>query len=376
MNASRLLEIVERMRATEAHGGLQNLLVNSVMSSLQNLVSSPNSPQWQTSLRDGLTQLSDAQTAATKSLGPEDRKAFAELRGAEFLLNDLAEMVDGVVQANAATLQVAANELAPFIQRRADFLTGLDALSRHLRELGLEEPPLEAGEAELGIRLPRTVFSNSLDGLQQELKTINRIIRAVSEAVSGSPDTAEVRRISTSDPLFTLGLPLATILAIGKLVTWGLGVWKQVEDIRLVRAQTRKLDIENSAALAEMYEKAIEKKVNGLVEAKVREMLGVRYEEAGRAQEQRTDLTQVLGILLDQLQKGITIEVRLGPPPPEQADGEREDEQGRVRKANYAELAEVRQKLLFPTFSDEPLKFLAKPANDDAAQGTSEDTGD
>lgn len=376
MNASRLLEIVERMRAVEASGGIQNLLANSVMSSLQNLVGSPNSPQWQTSLRDGLTQLANAQMSAVSDLGPEDRKAFEELHAKEFLLNDLAEMVDSIVQANAATLQAAVNELAPFVQRRANFLAGLDALATHLRELGLEEPPLAAGEAELGIRVPRVAFSNSLDGLQQELRTLNRIIRAVSEAVSGSPDTAEIRRISTSDPLFILGLPLATILAVGKLVKWGLEVWKQVEDIRLVRAQSRKLDIEESAAMADIYERAIEKKVNGLVESKVRELLGPRYEEAGRPQEQRTDLTHVLGILLDQLQKGITIEVRLGPQPSPPADDGSDDDQAKLQRSNYAELTKVRQQLLFPEFSDEPLKFLGKPANDDANDGAGEDIRD
>jgi len=364
MNASRLLQVVELMRAVEAQGGLQNLLAGSVASSLQNLVGNPSAAQWQTALRDGLNQLASSQNVALTRLGPEDRKAIKELNGQEFFLDDLSDVVDRLVQANAATLQVAVNELMPFVQRRGEFLAGLEALARHLREMGLEEPPLGPGEAELGVRIPRPVFSNSLEGLQAELRALNRIVRALSEVATGSPDVAEVRRISTSDPLFVLGLPLATILLFGRLVNWSLGVWKQVEEIRLVRAQVRKLDIESSARMADEMEKDIEAKVREQVEAKVKELLGDRFEQTGRPQEQRTDLIQVLNLLLDRIQKGVTIEVRLGPPPPEPSEGS-DNPAARVRAEDYAALAQVRRQLVFPTFSEEPLVFLSKPANDD-----------
>lgn len=369
MNASRLLQVIEIMRAVEAQGGLQNILANGVAANLQNLVSNPSAPQLQISLRDALNQLAEAQKAALARLGPESRAAIEELRAREYLLDDLADMVDRLVQANAATLQVALNELMPFIQRRAQFIVGLDALAGYLREMGLEEPALAPGEAELGVRIPRIVFSNSLEGLQAELKALNRIVRALSEVATGSPDIAEVRRISTSDPLFVLGLPLATILLFGKLVTWGLGVWKEVEHIRLVRAQVRKLGIESSEKLAETMEKDIASKVNQQLEAKVKELLGSRYEDSGRPQEQRTDLTQVLGLLLDRIQRGVTIEVRLGPPPPARTEGE-DESTGRVLAENYAALTAVRRQLVFPKFSEDPLLFLSKPANDDAGPDT------
>ncbi|WP_368418449.1 hypothetical protein [Rhodovarius sp.] len=153
-------------------------------------------------------------------------------------------------------------------------------------------------------------------------------------------------------------------------VTWALDTWKKVEEIRKVRADVRKLELENAATIADQLEKEIEDKVKLLVDAEVKMILGKRFEEEGRAQEQRVDLTQVLGLVLDQVQKGVTIQVRLGPPPP--ADGPDVAPAVKTRSRQFAELAQVRQKLSFPRFSEEPLTFLSRPANDDKGSGGTE----
>jgi hypothetical protein len=73
------------------------------------------------------------------------------------------------------------------------------------------------------------------------LDVVKNIIRAFSEAATGSVEPIEVRQISTSDPLFFFGMAPKTIAMIGAAVTWALSTWKQAEEIRNIRAETEKI---------------------------------------------------------------------------------------------------------------------------------------
>ncbi len=192
------------MRRMEASSGIQGILQDPIANNLQQLAASPGTEQWQTALSESLTQLEAAQERALSGIGPEDREAIGELGGSRFFLDNKSEYIKQLIQNNAATLQVASNELQAKNQERASFINGLEAISTNMHAMGINIPPLGEGEAELGIKIPRTAFSNTLEGLQAELRLLNRIIRALSEVASGSPDVAEVRQISTSDPLFVL----------------------------------------------------------------------------------------------------------------------------------------------------------------------------
>ena len=110
---------------------------------------------------------------------------------------------------------------------------------------------------EIGITIPRKLFDNNLDGLIAELKEIRFILRAFSEVSTGSVEPVILRQISTTDPLFFLGMPAETIAAVGAAVTWVLSTWRQIEEIRNVRAETQNLQFANCSAVLLMFDAKI-----------------------------------------------------------------------------------------------------------------------
>ena len=77
---------------------------------------------------------------------------------------------------------------------------------------------MEPGEAEIGFRLPRQLFEDNLDGLIGELPEIRFIVRAFSEASTGSAEPIIVKQIPTTEPIFFFGMSVSTVVAVGKAV--------------------------------------------------------------------------------------------------------------------------------------------------------------
>lgn len=364
MNASRLLQVVEVMRASEARVNLQSILTSQVATNLQNLASNPQQAQYQEGLRTGIDALGKAQQRMLASFGPEDVKAIEELKGSSYFVEDLGSKVDVIIGTNQATLAVASRVVQEFVKERNDYLTDLQNISEILPAIGIDAQPLQPGEVELGVTMPRGLFSNTLDGLQSELKVLNRMVRSMSEAATGSVEQAVIVQISTTDPLFVLGLPMDVVVMIGGCVNWALATWKQVEEIRKVRADVRKLNLDASKAMVESLEDSMKRKVNNLIDDKVREILGDKAADAGRPQEQRNDLCQVLTILLDKVSQGMTFEIRLGPPPKPVEESTPEQEE---LASKFSQLQATRSKLVFPKTDGEPMSFLSNSQSQEPA---------
>ena len=99
---------------------------------------------------------------------------------------------------------------------RAASLSNLNATLAGLQHLGVAPKNLDPGEAEVTIVLPREIFSGQLGKMAKELSFLNRLLRHVSEAVTGTIEPIVVKEISSSEPTFALIGSIGLILAIGK----------------------------------------------------------------------------------------------------------------------------------------------------------------
>ncbi len=191
---------------------------------------------------------------------------------------------------------------------RAAYIESLREVSTGLIALGIKADTLEEGHAEVGFELPRDLFHNELDGLIEELKVVRRVIRAVAEAATGSVDPIEFKTISTSSPEFVFDLAPQTFAMLGGAVTWALNSWKQIEEIRRIRADIRKAGLDKFPQLAEILDAEIAAKVSEAVSEKVTKIIGTDG-MAGRKEEQRTDLTWALNALLQRVERGMVVRV-------------------------------------------------------------------
>lgn len=358
MNTSRLRETIDELLQEESKSGFQNLL-SELNNHLSTLASQPNQPQYQTSFAAGLQQLQAAYQRMQESFEPAQIKRFAEIEAYPFFVEDIPGDIARRVTENPATPAVVQQYVAELLSKRQQFLTTLTELRDRLVRLGITATTLEPGEAEIGFTIPRQLFEDNLEGLIGELRELRFIIRAFSEAVTGSVEPIVVKQISTTDPLFFFGVAAPTIIAIGKAVHWVLDTWKKVEDVREVRERTRKLEIEGDKAILGMFDASIKQTIDTAVEAKVREIAPPTDEKDGRARELDTHLRQALHSLFARIERGMTVEIRFLPPP---APGDSATSEAPAEGAAtfFVQLAEISPQLIFPPPATDPILALPR----------------
>jgi hypothetical protein len=351
MNVERLRELTDLLIDTESKFGIQNLL-QQVIVSLDQITSSPSDPTYQKQFADNFVTLRTAWQQMVETLSPAQAKLLAEIGAERYFLADIPSEIDQAARENNITPAVIREKVQQIRAQREQYLTTIRSLQTSFKELGIESYKLEAGSAEIGLLLPREIFHNELGGLSKELHTLNRIIRAFSEIAVGSAEPVEIHQISTSDPVFFLGLDPATIALLGTAVTWAIATWKSVEEIRKLRAETRKVKSFSSEEIEEIFDKKIEKEIAIAVDQKVDELIPVA-DGPGRSHEQRTDMRWALESILGRVERGMTVEIRFLPPPPPK-DGEAE----LPKAAAFNTLKEVAPQLVFPAADPTPVLKL------------------
>ncbi len=237
MNTSRLRELVDLLLSLEGELTTQSRLTD-VHSALQNMVNQPQNPQFQNDFAAAKEALAIGAVQTRKLLQPAQIALIEEIGGKRFFVDDISAFIDDLVSKNAVTPAVIQQRVQEFLTERQAYVHLITQLRDSLEGLGIKAIALKPGEAEIGFILPRRLFNNEFDNLIDELKELDFILRAFSELAVGTAEIITVSQISTSDPLFSLGMNPKTIAAIAAAITWALNTWKQVEEIRV---QTHKM---------------------------------------------------------------------------------------------------------------------------------------
>lgn len=363
MDSGYLKSLIDRLISDEDDLNIQSKLGDFV-NSIERLSANPNNEQIQIEVSDVLAALSAALLLIEDRYSPADRKSLREISADRFFDRSLAENIKSDIADNPITPAVVRQSVTQLAAERKSYLDSLRAITAGLSTLNILPSLLNEGDAEVGFTLPRPLFNNDLDGLIKELRTINRVIRAFGELVTGSAEPAEIHSISTSDPSFFFGLNPVVAAAIGGAVTWALNTWKQVEEIRKVRAETRKLTTFTEKEVEDFFGTKVEEIVTLSIDRKVKELLP-NLAEAGRAKEQAADLGWALRALLARIERGMLVEVRFLPPA--QTDDDEEPE-----RDAFTSLKQIVSQLTFPEPDDEPVLALPPtepPSSEDEDPG-------
>lgn len=333
-------------------------LLGEVLSHLSTLVNQPNSSPHQTAYAEALQRLRNAYRLMQEDFEPAEIKRFEEIGARPFFVDDMPDEINRRIIENPATPAVVQQYASDLLSRRQEYLTTLTELQARLDRIGVVASGLQAGEAEVGFTIPRSLFRDDLEGLIGELEEVRFIIRPFSEAATGSAEPVIVRQISTTDPLFFFSLALPTVVMLGDAVHWVLDTWKKVEEIRQLRAKTRGIKIENAAAIVELCDAGIKKTVDAAVEAKVKELAPPADGKAGRPHEVENHMRYALESLFARIERGMTVEVKFLPPPAPAGD---EATTEAVREAaQFTRLSEISAQLVFPQPTAEPVLALPR----------------
>lgn len=356
MNAERLLYFTRRLSDVEGELGIQSQL-DSLVSNLETLASNPQDTGAQNSVASAMNSLSaKVLDEFYDNLTPAEQENFAEISAAPYFSGEMIDQIRSVIAENAMTPAVAVKQVRGLRDRRRGYINSLSSLLQGLEDIGIEadEPP--DGEADISFVVPREIFHNNIQGLAKELSVIDRVIKAFSEAATGTPENATLRTLATSDPLITVALGFLVITQIGKSVSWLLDTWKKALEIKELRQKTK-----DSGGFTEKELKIFDDKIEKIVQAKISERVDQILKEskadAGRRNELRTALQWAHEALLSRIERGLSIEIRLLSPPG-LADGE-EPEGAQTPEAEMVRA--IARTLTFPAPSGDPVLALPGP---------------
>lgn len=352
MNSSRLLEITSLLLKMEQKYQVQQRL-NEVVSSIAQLVSQPNLPQFQQIYAQSLNALQSANNSMQSELEPSTISQIKELNGSVYFLSDISKTIAEWNSENGMTPAVAQQNISGWTNERQQCINDITQLNSNLTKIGITNHELNLGEAEIGVLLPRPLFHDNLEGLIKELNTINIIMRFFSEIATGTPEEISVRQISTSDPLFFFGLSIESIALIGAAVTWALNTYKQLEDIRKVRAETARVLSPDDAST--MFDKKIEEKIQSLLNSESSKLLENFNGKKDRKSELSNGMDWALKSILARVERGMRVEIRLLPPKSLETSV---DDLASDKFKPYNRLSEIIPQLSFPDIIENPVLSL------------------
>ena len=363
MNASRLREIADLLLKREEEFKIQQLL-QDLNSHISTLAGAPQDAGNQTNFAGALEKLRSAMNGMMSSFPPAQVKLLQEIGADRFFTTNLPAEISTWVQENPITPAVTQQKIGTLTKNRNTYIEDITQLRDKLRKLNIEANSLGEGTAEVGFLIPRELFHNRFDELIKELGALNYILRTISEVTTGSVQPIDVRQISTSDPQFFFGLDPAIVAVLGAVVTWALMQWKQVEEIRKIRSETKKNSSFTEKEIKDFFDSKIDKTIKSAVDDKTNELLGTPPKGTGHAHQKRAELVWALESILARVERGMTVEIRFVPPPAKPDDPPDIQEKSK----QFAVIAEAVPQLVFPTPDAAPVLELPPPEPDKGTQ--------
>lgn len=354
MNVELLNSFLAKLRKLEQSFELQKKL-NAVKSALNAITNAPHDVTQQAALAASLDSLEDGFALLNDNLSPREVERLDEIHATEFFTIDLTENIRRQIAGNTMSPAVVRDIVNKLIGKRQKYISAIDAIAINFVEFGIDEIELEANEAEIGFQIPRDIFKNNLDGFIKELGMLRYIINTFSEAVTGEAQEIELTQLSTSDPLIFLGIDPNIIYSIGGAVTWVTGQWLVVEKIRNLRAQTAELG--GMEKIEKEFETTIEETIKKAIDEKVKEFEGDK-----KNPELETRLRFALHAILERVERGMTVEIRMLPPP--EPDDEDEGDGQVDEDSPLSNLYDLRKTLVFPEPSKDPILKISAPPED------------
>lgn len=334
--------------------------------SLASLAGNPADGNNQQNVRGALDNLANRLSDVHAELSEADATRLEELGAGGLFPVDLYEDIAAHFNANMGTPAVSQNHVQQILNSRNEVLQGFQSVIdvAEVREWEADEDV--EGAAEVGFTVPRAIFDNKLKGLTKELEWINRLMSSVTEASTGEHQDFQVSRLSTSDPTVYLIATYVVAHTFGKLVTWALGTWKSVEEIRNLRAETAKLAAFTPEEVETIFGDKIRQQVAEQIESQATGLTtGVKNE--GRRNELHSSLSMLLEQFLQRIERGMTVEIRLIGQQDVAIEGEAADD-GSTR----FDLETLAASLNFPPASAAPVLKLSGGAAGETRRTTAE----
>ncbi len=360
MNTERLHAIAFEIKADIEQLQVVQLL-QELTTYLQNMVNQPQQPSHQQNLSNVRNNLiENLSKSRINSFSPAWSQAIEEIGLSEYLGANLSNKINAIFNENRITPQVAQQEILKLHTKETEILTNLTSLINSFTYIGIGKEELNPGEGEVGILLPREYIDNRFDKLAKEFKELNSILMVLSEVGTGTAEHFELRQLSTTDPLVTLGASLAALSTIAVVIKPIISAYKEILEVRVLHAKLAEMKVQKKRLQGveehaeEIMEKAIEKIKTELIAS-------TPIADEGRKNELSNALSIALRKLANRIDRGFNIEVRVEPIETDEESEEKESEDIKNIKAIEGAMKEMK----FMNIDGKPILHLPESKDDD-----------
>jgi len=336
-------------------------LLQQLTTHLQNIVNQPQQATHQQNLSTVRNNLNEKLSVSrVNGFSPAWTQALEEIGLSEYLGINLLSKINDIFNENQITPQVALQEVQQLHAKESKIVANLTNLINSFSYLEIGREKLASGEGEVGILLPREYIDNRFDKLAKELKELNGILMVLSEVGTGRAEHFELRQLSTTDPLITLGASLAVLSTIAVAIKPIISAYKEILEVRILHAKLAEMKVQKKRLQGveehaeEIMEKAIEKIKSELV-------ANSPITDKGRKNELSIALSIALNKLANRIDRGFNIEVRVEPI---EVDEESEEEKNDDIK-NIQAIEGAMKEMKFMNISGKPILHLPESIDED-----------
>lgn len=378
MNAERLHAIVNALREEMKVAGTASL-VQQLRDNLQQAVASPEAPGPQQEVANVRTQLNERLAQApSNEFSPAWREALDELGVADLVGDGLRERIEEIFTRNEITPSAAVSELDPLVERVQQLQSALENVHNGFSFFGIGADELGPGDIEIGFLIPREAVRDELEDLGKEFIKLQQILGPFLEIASptGSREGLRIRAISSSAFAAFLQSYPAAALIVATAIERLIASYKNIMDIRVAQQQLKDSGL-SEKALKSVAEEA-ETKISRDIKTIVTDLLkGAPKIDKGRRNELRKELTVSLNALINRIDRGYNIEIRVEEiePPAEDEPEKRPTPEERARLDMVEQVRAMQDSLKFTNATGQPILMLPETTTTTSTGTTAKRSG-
>lgn len=363
MNAEKLFSILRDIDLEFRDTGVSDKL-SQMIQSLENIVSSPQTAEYQTTFIKSKTVLfEELENAYSNDETPQWRHHVKELGILKFLGQDLSKVIEPIITENQLTPSNAVVELKEIEKQLKEYALTVNLALTAFNKLNIDYDELAAGECEICYSIPRDYTESELGSLDKEIHQLKFILDRFSEAVTGDIEKFEVRAISTSDYTLYIKVSVAMAVSLGTAISWILDEYKKILEIKKLHIELKKLEIPDPITLPiETYSNEVMgKSIKGLVKTIMDETKATNNHGKTKP-EVKNGLENAINKLANNIDRGFQITLRIEPPEANKNSSEGGEEKIK-NNTQYFSAQELSTKISYPTIIGKPI--LSLPESDE-----------
>ena len=300
---------------------------------------------------------------------PAELQMIEEMKANRVVPSILKKEIDEAFVQNEITPSVAQAIIDEINNDLDNKKKAFDGIIRDFFTLSIEIDELSAGEAALGVLMPRENGRDSLLGFVKEIDDLNKIITIINEYATGELGKSEIfelRAISSSDFFLDVKLALDIAAALSLIVAGVIASYKNVLDIKKHYTELREKEVPEIVLdhLKRYGDEVIDNNINEEIEKRIAELEKKKIDNQ-KINEIRGRLKFAMKLIATKIDCGFNFEVRVGRPDVEEDEPPAYEDGTPIPKAELKlvdDIARNQEKLKFKKVSGD--RLLEAPEED------------